>query len=86
MTIGIRSRTGLPINFNGLPRPVPRPALSGACSAFPHIKTTALPYQAANLDDFSCTSERCIERNTVESSITCGPDAPMPSVKRPSET
>ena len=73
--------------FSGLPSRCPGPPGTGISSIGPSLVKGASrrPHDAADLDDLRVRSAAG-RSHAVHPSITCGPDAPSPSMHRPSDS
>ena len=84
---GMSARFGWLISLSGLPRPVPWPAGSGTCTVWPSYTTGSRRHSIRHTSMYSrIRGIGCSYGTPWNPSMTCGPDAPRPSTKRPSLT
>ena len=80
-------RFGWLISFSGLPSPVPCPAGSGTCTVWPSYTTGSRCHTMRHTSMYSrMRGIGCSYGTPWKPSMTCGPDAPRPRMKRPSLT
>ena len=87
ITIGMSGRATRFMNFNGLPSPVPVPAGNGSVTAVPSWVTLSPDQTLRQMSTVSRVRPSGLSNGTpCQPSMTCAPDVPMPSVKRPPDS